>query len=290
MNYKQDIEIRYNKTFEREYTVVLDGRTAESAMTAAERQAQHTAMLVTFTEAYRDYRSITNAAAIWNAIYSAHLRRKAGVFDSSDLNEEVIGKIISGAQSWKKCSGHVFEHFVVSYTKERLQKYNIRFILQKDLTAMLHDNQIMNEPEDQIPQMAQSDNFDIYAVVAVNGNNLVFGCVQAKTSIRDRVGRDRDFSIPAMQRHFWSVAVVLDGGYLSMPKFTSMVNGGGTTQYVENGWHGMYSMSNANACDRIYRDENLEILIQHANEAAQKFTAARQRFDRYWKAINGLEI
>lgn len=120
----------------------------------------------------------------------------------------------------------------------------------------------------------------------INGNNLVFGCVQAKTSIRDRVGRDRDFSIPVMERHFWSAAVVLDGAYLAMPKFNKMVNGGGTTQYAENGWHGMYSMSNIEDCDRIYKDENLDILVEHAHEASQKFTSARQRFDRYWRALN----
>ncbi len=170
-------------------------------------------------------------------------------------------------------------------TSERLAEYNIRLVLQKELTTMIQNGRISNEIDDQIQAMASSDDFDIYAVVNVNGNNIVFGCVQAKTSIRDRVGRDRDFSIPAMQHHFWSVAVVLDGTYLSMPKFKRMVNGGGETQYEENGWHGMYSMSNIETCDRIYKDDDLSVLIEHAHQAAQKFTSARQRFDRYWRAI-----
>ena len=69
-----------------------------------------------FNEKYADSE---NAADIWYSIYSAHLIRKVGKFDSSKLNEEVIDGIISGAQSWRKCSGHVFEHFVVNYTKDR---------------------------------------------------------------------------------------------------------------------------------------------------------------------------
>ena len=92
-----------------------------------------------------------------------------------------------------------------------------------------------------------------------------------------------------MERGFWSAAVVLDGTYLSMPKFTQMVNGGGITEYKENGWHGMYSMSNIDTNDRIYKDRDLELLIEHAREASIKFTTARNRFDKYWKATQFLE-
>ena len=255
----------------------------------AERHAQHTAMLVTFEDAYEKYSDIENAADIWNSIYSAHLRRKVGVFDSNDLNEEVIDDIISATQSWRKCSGHVFEHFVVDYTRERLRKYNIRFLLQKELTSLIHEGKIKNDPTDGIEALAKSEDFDVYAVVNVNGNLLVFGCIQVKTSIRDRVGRDVSFSGPAMERHFWAPAVVLDGAYLAMPKFNMMVNGGGDTKYRENGWHGMYSMANIDTDDRIYADSKLELLIEHAEEAALKFTSARQRLDHYWRAIKKLE-
>ena len=284
MPYREDVENRYNEIFENRFDLILAGRDTDSARASAERSAQHEAMLITFDEMYDRYQGIANAATIWNAIYSTHLKRKTGEFTADDLNEDIIEKVLSGAQSWKKCSGHVFEHYIVNKTATRLAQYNIRLILQKELTSMLQNNEIANDAEDQIAEMASSDDFDIYALVNVNGSNLVFGCVQAKTSIRDRVGRDRDFSIPAMEHHFWSAAVVLDGDYLHMPKFNKMVNGGGNTQYAENGWHGMYAMSNMETVDRIYKDEHLELLIEHAHEASQRFTAARQRFDRYWRA------
>lgn len=92
-----------------------------------------------------------------------------------------------------------------------------------------------------------------------------------------------------MERHFWAPAVVLDGAYLAMPKFNMMVNGGGETKYKENGWHGMYSMANIDTDDRIYADSKLELLIEHAEEAALKFTSARQRLDHYWRAMKKLE-
>lgn len=284
MTYKEYTDQKYNEIFNEKYEFLLQGRNSKLAKIAAERRAQHMAMLVTFESAYEKYADSENAADIWYSIYSAHLIRKVGKFDSSKLNEEVIDGIISGAQSWRKCSGHVFEHFVVNYTKDRLKKYNIMFVLEKDLTILIHKGKIKNDKIDDIETTVRSQDFDVYSLVDVNGNLLVFGCIQVKTSIRDRVGRDISFSSPIMERHFWAPAVVLDGTYLSMPKFKSMVNGGGKNKYKENGWHGMYAMSNAETDDRIYFDNKLELLIEHAQEAAMKFLSARQRLDHYWKA------
>lgn len=89
MTYREYAEKMYNEIFSREYTLILDKRKSESAKKDAERQAQHIAMLETFETAYEIYSDENNAADIWNSIYSAHLRRKVGTFDSSDLNETV---------------------------------------------------------------------------------------------------------------------------------------------------------------------------------------------------------
>lgn len=285
MDYKNFCLQQYNEIYAQVYDTLLDGRISLNARTNCERQAQHIAILTTFKSAYDLYRDEAGAADIWNAIYSAHMRRKAGIDQLTELTEEVVEKIISAAQSWKKSSGHVFEEYVVRATEDRLSEHCIKFVLQKELTQLLKEGKIGNEADDNLENLVKSENFDIYAIVDVNGIYYVFGCIQAKTSIRDRVGRDRDFSIPIMDKHFWSVAVALDGAYLNMPKFEHMVNGGGETQYAENGWHGMYSMSNAMSNDRIYYDGNLELLIEHSQEASRKFISARQRFDHSWKAL-----
>lgn len=286
MDFKEFCNSTYNYIYNKSFLENLDGRTTKSAYENCERLAQHEAIVETFIAALDEYRNSHNATEIWNAIYRAHLFRKINISNIEDIDENVVDSIISGAQSWKKSSGHVFEDYVVRTTKNRLAVYNLRFVLQKELTQMLNQGEISNDESDRISDIAKSDNFDIYAVVDVNGNNIVFGCIQAKTSIRDRVGRDRGFSIPIMGRNFWSVAVVLDGTYLAMPKFEQMVNGGGTTQYPENGWHGMYALSNANNNGRIYKDPNFDLLIQDARQAAEKFTSARQRFTINWQAYH----
>lgn len=289
IEYKLFCKTQYSKLYSERYAFYLGKRNSENAKKSSERRAQHEAMLDTFQAAYAKYGDIANAAQIWNAIYNVHLRRKAKIEDLAELNEMIIENIISGAQSWKKCSGHVFEEYIVRSTLERLSRYHICLVLQKELTQMLRNGKIGNEKEDRLEDLAKSDDFDIYALVDFNGLNYVFGCLQAKTSIRDRVGRDRDFSIPVMEKHFWSAAVVLDGQYLAMPKFEHMVNGGGETQYKENGWHGMYVMSNVTGNGRIYYDKDLRLLIEDSKQAAQKFISARQRFNRYWKAIHNGE-
>lgn len=286
MDYSEYCKEMYNFMFQQKYEEYLAGRTTKAAIESSERRAQHEAIIYAFQSAFEEYSSTANVTDIWNAIYRAHLFRKIDITNISDIDENVVDAIISGAQSWKKSSGHVFEDYVCRATRDRLALHNIRFVLQKELTQMLADGRIANDPSDNIAAIAHSDNFDIYAIVNVNGKNIVFGCVQAKTSIRDRVGRDREFSARIMEKNFWSVAVVLDGTYLAMPKFEHMVNGGGTTQYTDNGWHGMYSMSNAAEKDRIYDDKFLTLLIDDARQAAEKFTSARQRFTSSWQALH----
>ena len=133
-----------------------------------------------------------------------------------------------------------------------------------------------------IKKKIKKDDFDLFAIVEFGNKNFLFGCMQAKTSIRDRVSRDREPSIDAMDNHFWSIAVVLDGGYLAMPKFMEMVNGGGS-DYAKNGWHGMYVMSDAATGGRIYgSDYNLDLLTDHAAKAAQFWMSGRQWVNAGW--------
>lgn len=88
----------------------------------------------------------------------------------------------------------------------------------------------------------------------------------------------------AMQAFFWSTIIVLDGDFLKLPKFISMVNGG-TTEYAENGWHGMYVFSEAYSQDRIYPiDLDFKNFKEHAVIAARYWLTQRQWFNAQWRA------
>ena len=138
-------------------------------------------------------------------------------------------------------------------------------------------------PEDIAGLGSWGKDFDLYAIQRVHGDVHVFGCIQSKTSIRDRVGRDVTFSHNAMDGLFWSVAVTLDGNFLNMPEFIHMVNGGAS--YRTNGWHGMYAMSGIEGNNgRIFKvDDSMHLFIKHAISAAKQFISDRRQLNRSWK-------
>ena len=205
---------------------------------------------------------------IWKAIHIAHMYRKTKLDDLS-----LIANIVSADQSWKKSSGHAFEEMVKEMASLSLQDHGIEIVLQRDMSTLLKAGEIANEPRDisWLKEQVKKAIFDLYAIMWKDGKRYCFGCLQAKTSIRDRVTRDREPSIHAMQSYFWSAVFVLDGDFLKMPKFINMVNGG-SVEFPENGWHGMYSFTTEESNDRIYGiDISFDRFVEHALKASKQW-------------------
>lgn len=224
------------------------------------------------------------AALIWRTVYEAHVHRKSGINDA-----DTISKVISADQSWKKSSGHAFEEMIKILGTAALHDSGIDIVLQRDLNTLIKAQELSNEPRDisWLKEQIKASIFDLYAVVRTSdGKQFCYGCIQSKTSVRDRVTRDREPSMQAMRSFFWSTIIVLDGDFLKMPKFISMVNGG-TSEHVENGWHGMYVFSEQYSQDRIYSiDLDFKNFKEHAIIAANYWLTQRQWFNRQWRADN----
>lgn len=269
----------YNRCFE---TLKAEhkGKVSAKLLDEFDREAQKSAIRLAITNALRKFPD-EPVAELWSAIYRAHLFRKSGI---SDL--ETINKVISADQSWKKSSGHAFEEMVKELASLALYGTGIEIVLQRDLNTLIKANELANEPRDiaWLEKQIQGNIFDLYGILTVDDKKYCFGCVQAKTSIRDRVTRDREPSIHAMQSFFWSVVFVLDGDFLRLPKFVSMINGG-SEEFPENGWHGMYVLSVKEQNDRIYPiTMDFDLFKSHALQAADQWLKRRQWFDRNWKA------
>ena len=222
-----------------------------------------------------------NIPLLWASIYKAHLYRKSGVSDPT-----VVANVIAADQSWKSSSGHAFEYMTKELANLALNDTPIRFLLQKDLNALIRDNKLSNEVRDisWLREQVNTDNYDLYAAAMIDDNIYCFGCIQCKTSIRDRVSRDRELSSTAMQAFFWSISLVIDGTQLRTPKYINMVNGG-TTTFEKNGWHGMYDLSATVPGGRIYAlDMNFEIIKNHALQAFNAWRTQRQWFTNEWIA------
>ena len=246
-----------------------------------EKAAQKEAIKEATIEGIKRFPDV-EAALIWRAVYETHVHRKSGISDA-----DTISNVISADQSWKKSSGHAFEEMIKTLGNAALHDSGIDILLQRDLNALIKAKELSNEPRDisWLKEQIKASIFDLYAVVHTpEGKRFCYGCIQSKTSVRDRVTRDREPSMQAMQSFFWSTIIVLDGDFLKLPKFISMVNGG-TTEYVKNGWHGMYVFSEQYSQDRIYSiDFDFKNFKEHAITAANFWLTQRQWMNEQWRA------
>lgn len=240
-----------------------------------ETQAQKQAMKYAFEQALSEYPNEC-ASSLWKCIHATHVKRKSG----AELTSVQINDVISAEQSWKKSSGHAFEEFLPSFYNTQLESHGIKLCLQRDVSLLLSNEQLHNRPRDIeiISAWLGQGVFDLYVVVSNEGRNFLIGTVQAKTSIRDRVTRDREPAIQAMENFFWATALVLDGEFLRLPKFQAMVNGG-TRNFSLNGWHGMYVFSELEVIDRIYDQSDF---VEHCIKAKTLWLNERQEFDINW--------
>lgn len=279
---------KYNEAWKRAYLIESEGKETSGALKMARQAAQRRAIDETMVEALLRYSDIVSEDEIWKEIAINH---KVNVAELSEfgipdnLQAKVIEKCLSAHQSWIKASGHSFERYIANINNDLLEKNEIRFVLQSELTKMVKDNILNNTPEDIKGLQSWGKDFDLYAIQRIHDNVYVFGCIQSKTSIRDRVGRDVTFSQNAMNGLFWSVAVTLDGNFLNMDEFKHMVNSGGS--YISNGWHGMYAMSGILENEgRIYKvNDSLDLFANHAVQAARQFIADRRKLNNNWKAL-----
>lgn len=273
----------YNTEKDRLYAEALassrSGEVSEEKLAKVETEAQKEAIKKATVDTMRAFPN-EESASIWKAVYEVHIHRKSGIDDA-----ETVARVVSADQSWKKSSGHAFEEMIKFLGTSALEGTGIEIILQRDLNILIKAGEIANEPRDisWLKEQIKASVFDLYAVVTKDdGRKFCFGCIQSKTSIRDRVTRDREPSLQAMASYFWSTVVVLDGDFLRLPKFVHMVNGG-TTEHPTNGWHGMYVFSEQYTDGRIYAtDLDFKNFKEHAIQAANYWLTQRQWFDHNW--------
>lgn len=270
----------YKECIERLSKEAKDEETANRKKADFEKTAQKSAIKVAIISSLREF-SDAPVSALWSDIYRVHLFKKSGI---SDIN--TINKVVSADQSWKKSSGHAFEEMVKELASMSLEGENEEVILQRDLNTLIKAGELANEPRDisWLKEQINGSIFDLFCILTISNKKYCYGCVQAKTSIRDRVTRDREPSKNAMKSYFWSIVFVLDGDFLKNPKFRHMVNGG-SEEFKTNGWHGMYALSESSTDGRIYPlDIDFKRFREHALKAAKQWKEQRQWLNEDWIA------
>lgn len=263
---------------------------SDSKQKEIEKVSQLQAIKMTMLEGRKKFP--TQIPELWNGIYKAHLYRKSGI-----SSPEVVEKAIMAEQSWRSSSGHAFEEMIKELGTLALAGTNIRYVLQKDLNTLLKACELGNAATEVawFEKQVKGSVFDAYVIADVkvidedSGNvgikPFCFGCVQCKTSIRDRVSRDIVPSREAMECRFWSIGFVLDGTMFSVPKYKNMVNGNIDSEFKRNGWHGMYVMSTNQIEDRIYGiGSDFNLIREHTVKAYEAWHKDRMGFGATWRA------
>lgn len=178
----------YNKVYRTKKKEHRNRIVSEKTSDEQDHDAQKAAIRITMVKALEKYPEVP-VAELWSAIYRAHLFRKSGISNLTTIN-----KVISADQSWKKSSGHAFEEMVKEMAMLSLHGSDVSFILQRDLNMLIKAGELSNEPRDisWLKEQIKSNIFDLFAVINSGDKKYCFGCIQAKTSIRDRVTRDRE--------------------------------------------------------------------------------------------------
>ena len=275
----------YKNNYEEKFLEITKDKENKSLKDKAKKIAQGYSIKETFKWGLVNFISEDSVVNIWEMVHKAYLEYRLKDFDFNNLDKLLlIQECVSAEQSWKSSSGNTFETCIKDFVNPYLEEYNIQFVLQKDLNELITNNLILNNDLDlnYLKERVKSATFDLYSIVKVEDKYFVFGCIQAKTSIRDRVGRDREFSIKAMENKFWSIAINLNGEFLKNPKYNHMVNGG-SDEYLVNGWHALYTMSEAVVNNRIkYINSTFDTVVADAVIAADTFLNNRDILNTFW--------
>lgn len=157
------------------------------------KESQKSAIRVSVMKGLNEIES-PSVSELWSALYRVHLYKKSGIKDL-----DTIQKVISADESWKKSSGHAFEEMIKELASLTLEGTDVSIILQRDLNTLIKAGELDNEPRDisWLKDQIKGNIFDLYCIVTIGDKKKCFGCVQCKTSIRDRVTRDREPSLHA---------------------------------------------------------------------------------------------
>ena len=131
-SYTQSTENQKQELFTKNHGNLL----SQTKLDEIEVAAQKEAIKMTVLKAMKEFSAI-EVEEIWKTIYEIHVHRKSGVD-----NAEIIAKVISADQSWKKSSGHAFEEMVKFLASVALKDTSVEIILQKDLSALIKTNKL----------------------------------------------------------------------------------------------------------------------------------------------------
>lgn len=179
----------------------------------------------------------------------------------SGLTQEQVERAKTADQKWLNMSGLAYENIIMKETNALLKDTDVLLFSPTELKEKILKNQITNSEQDilDIKNWIQGGTFDLYIIKVQEDKFKVFGVVQCKKSIRERVSRDREPSIIAMKKGFISILIGMNGDALGKTENTKarqMINGN-SNHFKEQGWYAAYFEKLPFENGVIYKKEKL---------------------------------
>lgn len=189
----------------------------------------------------------------------------------SGLTTEQIEKAKKADQKWLNISGNTYEKIIEKENNIYLEDSCSKFYFPKKVKEFIDKGELINNEKDTelLKKWIKGKTFDLYIVKKQEEGYVVFSVVQCKKSIRERVARDREPSIKAMNAGFFSILISLNDECLGKEttKMRKMFTGD-DFHYSGKGWDYAYFEKLSLATNNI---KHKSYLINDIKEAEKNY-------------------
>ncbi|WP_394219118.1 BsaWI family type II restriction enzyme [Halobacillus trueperi] len=219
------------------------------------------------------------------------------------LNGDTLKVFNSAGQSWKRASGVAWEDFIKTNLFLSNEDVEIKILTPVEMNSLLQGETLKNnngdprglaipnqdeksklEYERFLSKVLNDKNFDLFLVYYVPFTKQwrLFGLIQCKTSIRDRIKINMKSSEEAMSKNLWSIVIAMDSD--------SFTKSGQYNRAAKESWNGFYVLDNEKAIDESIIYGNLfhiqEAISNHCNQVIETLIMDTQSIHPLWRPKN----
>lgn len=219
------------------------------------------------------------------------------------LNGNTLSAFNSAEQSWKRASGVAWEEFIKSNLILSTEDVEIKILTPVEMKSLLQGSPLKNingksanlaiptqdknlrlEYEKFLTKILDDKNFDLFLVYYVPFTKQwrLFGLIQCKTSIRDRIKINMKSSEEAMNKNLWSIVIAMDSD--------GFTRSGQYNRGAKESWNGFYVLDNErNEDDSIFYGNLFNIqkaISNHCNQVIESLIMNTQSIHPLWRPKN----
>ncbi|EST12005.1 BsaWI family type II restriction enzyme [Sporolactobacillus laevolacticus] len=290
------------KVYEKLFQVSIQAHSGGKINKAIIGQSRREAISDSFAELLQLYPDL-QPFKLWRELEKAHvasfikenmemseLPQNPNDFIDFLLDSDVLKTFMSAEQSWRRSSGVAWENFITKNLLLSSDKIKIKIFTPTEMKLLVKgdiiDGGILAIPKKQeyisfIKKILAEMNFDLFLAEYVPSFEQwrLFGLIQCKTSIRDRLKINMKSSEEAMEHNLWSIIIAMDSdGFTRSGQYNSC---------AKKSWNGFYVLDNAIKTDSSIFYGNTEYMHEligdHCKQVLQSLLMDTSSINSSWR-------